>query len=224
MDSFKLRRTFSNRHISAHAVIERSGRPRLEATRSARGRTVAVIAAAVAFTAISACDSTRTQAPSARPTVPVWSLTPTSSANPGGAETTPGFSYVAVAKKIAEQGFAIVAGPRAAGSPGPLRAFIVICSGSADGKCGGIEFFYNDKYAGRMTVGHRGNLVMYLYNARIVTQDGRTIVLDLPMSRPNDPLCCPSGGTLVTHYAWNGQAVVPVGFTARFAPRPKLQP
>lgn len=69
--------------------------------------------------------------------------------------------------------------------------------------------------------GHKGNLMMNMYNARIVSQDGRTITLNVPLSRPNDALCCPSGGVIVLRYVWNGQAVVAIGATANFAPEPK---
>jgi hypothetical protein len=97
---------------------------------------------------------------------------------------------------------------------------VVLCSGTADGDCGGVDFFYNDRYVGMLDVGMMGKLTIFAYNARIFSQNGRTVVMDLPLSRSSDGLCCPSGGTLTARFAWNGHAVVPIGPTATSAPTP----
>jgi hypothetical protein len=177
---------------------------------------------ALVLVAVPACGRATSPAHQVKRGGPAWSLEPPEQPSAKRQNDAP-FSYQVAAAKIASQGYVISSGPDVS-SRGPLRAFVVICRGSADGHCGVIDFFYNNKYTGALTEGHAGKLWVTEYDARIVSQDGRTVVLDLPLSRPEDPLCCPSGGTLVARYIWNGRTVVPVGTAADIAPKPRISP
>lgn len=66
---------------------------------------------------------------------------------------------------------------------GPLRAIQGMCTGSANGRCQEVFFFYGQRLVGSVHAG-----VM-----SIVSQDGTTVVIELPQYRPGDPGCCPSG-------------------------------
>lgn len=154
---------------------------------------------------------------------PAWSLEPVSPtavnpANRSPAATSDGFDYNAAATAISQQGFSIEQGPAASGSQGPLRAFVVICTGSADGHCGTVDFFYVNRLIGYLPARKLGSSMILPYNARIVSEGGRYISVDLDISGPNDPLCCPRGGTINVRYYWAGHSVAVSGTQAAQAP------
>ena len=161
--------------------------------------------------------------PPAAPTPPAWSLEPISptAANPAGqspAAAGDEFDYNAAAATISKQGFSIEQGPTASGSKGPLRAFVVICTGSGDGHCGTVDFFYGNRLVAFLPARQLGSSAILPYNARIVSEDGQYVTIDLDISRPNDPLCCPSGGTINVAYYWTGHGIAVSGPQAARAP------
>src|ERR1700735_3243170 len=160
----------SRRSMIQETPRSRQARParRQTGTIQAISRTFAVLA----LMTLPACSGAPA-APSRHTPSPAPSPTASSSRN------TPS-SYQEVARQIAHQGFSIESGS-AASAAGPLRAFIVICQGSADGHCGGVDFFYNETYAGILAGGRTGSLTINGSNARIVSQGGTTVVLDLPL-------------------------------------------
>ncbi|SBT65773.1 LppP/LprE lipoprotein [Micromonospora sediminicola] len=66
---------------------------------------------------------------------------------------------------------------------GPLRAIWATCTGSVNGRCQAVFFFYGQRLVDRI----EGILV------RVVAQDGRAVQLELPRYRSGDAGCCPTG-------------------------------
>lgn len=158
------------------------------------------------------------------PILPTWSLVPIASKSltpvgPSPAATNDGFDYDAAASTISKQGFTIEQGPAESGSKGPLRAFVVICTGSADGHCGTVDFFYSNRLIGYLPSRQFGSSMILPYNARIVSEAGSYVTVDLDISGPNDPLCCPSRGTINVTYSWTGRGIVISGSQAAKAPK-----
>lgn len=151
---------------------------------------------------------------------PDWSLTPVSSApaSPADGSSSDGFDYTTAATAIAKQGFSISQGPGASGSKGPLRAFVVICTGSEDGHCGTVDFFYVNNLMGFLPARRLGTSEILPYNARIVTEGGQYVTIDFDISRSRDPLCCTTGGTISVTYRWTGQGISISGPQAAEAP------
>jgi LppP/LprE lipoprotein len=159
-----------------------------------------------------------------QPASPVWSLSPesTSASTPEGAQAS--FNYAAVASIIAKQHLSIEDGPAISGSPGPLRAFVVICTGTVDGDCGTVDFFYNQYYVGGLQPAHLSSLTIRPYQSRIVYQNGRIVTIDFPLTTPQDQLCCATGGTFRATYRWNGESVIATGSREAAAPRIAAKP
>jgi len=159
-------------------------------------------------------------APQPAPTGPGWSLTPVPSPPPSPPDGSSGdrFDYATAASAIAKQGFSIAQGPGVTGSKGPLRAFVVICTGSADGHCGTVVFFYVNRLMGLLPARQLAESEILPYNARIVTQGGQYVTIDFDISRPTDPLCCATGGTISVTYRWTGHGISISGPEAAEAP------
>jgi hypothetical protein len=94
----------------------------------------------------------------------------------------------------------------------------VICTGSADGHCGTVDFFYVNRLIGYLPARQLGTSTILPYNARIVSEAGRHVTIDLDISRPTDALCCATGGTISVNYYWTGHGVLPSGPQAAKAP------
>jgi hypothetical protein len=159
-----------------------------------------------------------------RPALNVWSPSPESTLPSTPEAINVGFNYAAVASIIAKQRLSIESGPAPSRSPGPLRAFVVMCAGTVDGDCGTVDFFYNQHYAGGLQPAHLGSLTMRPYDSRIVFQNGRIVTMDFPLSTPHDSMCCATGGTFTATYRWNGKSVVATGPRAAEAPRVTAKP
>jgi hypothetical protein len=156
---------------------------------------------------------TMTAAPATRPPTPSDSAASTSE-----------FSYATVVATITAQGYNVNSGPVREGSPGPLRAFEVVCTGSADGNCGAIKFFYQNRYVGSIYQRVLGTSIVAASNSRIASQNGRRIVVRYQVSKPTDPVCCPSGPFFTVTYGWNGKSVVATGGPTADAPQLTAQP
>jgi len=179
----------------------------------------AVFLAVGVFSIASYIQSRGAAAPGALPTAsagPDWSLTPVS---PTPTDSSgEGFDYAAATAVIAKQGFSVSQGPDATGSKGPLRAFVVICTGSADGHCGTVDFFDANRLIGFLPARQLGKSMIQPYNARIVTEGGRYVTIDFDISRDTDALCCTTGGTISVTYRWTGRGISISGAQATEAP------
>jgi hypothetical protein len=154
---------------------------------------------------------TTTATPSATASHPATG-SPTTSATAGA------FSYATVVAAITRQGYTVREGPDRQGSPGPLRAFIATCTGSADGACAVLEFFYQDRYLGFIRDRQLGTGIVAAHDATIVSQDGHGIVVRYVVEKQSDALCCPSGAHFTVTYSWNGMSIVATGASASNAP------
>lgn len=65
---------------------------------------------------------------------------------------------------------------------GPLRAFQALCTGTANGRCQAVFFFYEQKLVHIIQAGF----------VDIVAQDGDVVQISLPQYRRGDAGCCPS--------------------------------
>jgi hypothetical protein len=45
---------------------------------------------------------------------------------------------------------------------------------------------------------------------RLGWRDSDTVALQYQLYRPEDPMCCPTGGAALVRYHWNGQALEPL--------------
>ncbi|MBL1093456.1 MULTISPECIES: hypothetical protein [Streptomyces] len=82
--------------------------------------------------------------------------------------------------------------------PGPLRAVRATCTGSYDGNCAGVFFFYNNRYVGFAS--GPGALAIH--------GDGTTATLSYPVFHDGDANCCPSGGTVRYQVRWSQGGLV----------------
>lgn len=88
--------------------------------------------------------------------------------------------------------------------PSAFRAVHGTCTGSGDGACQHVFFFYGNRYLGTDAQDtHSGVYVAW--------QSRDVIALAYPIWRPQDSMCCPSGGVRVVRFEWNGSRVVPLG-------------
>ncbi|MGW2082780.1 hypothetical protein ACWCOW_38785 [Streptomyces sp. NPDC001939] len=110
-----------------------------------------------------------------------------------GCEASQTFDTKAALRLIHDEGFTPDT-VSVADLPGPLRAVRATCTGSYDGNCAGVFFFYNNRYAG-FTSGP-GSLAVH--------GDGTTATLSYPVYRDGDADCCPSGGTTRYQVSWSG--------------------
>lgn len=101
--------------------------------------------------------------------------------------------------KIRELGYS--ADPDSAhGLQGPLRAIRASSTGG-DGSVQGVFLFHGNQYVGRDTNPVDGAVA-------ITGQNGRTVTIEYRTYRPDDPRCCPSGGTTTLRASWDGTRIV----------------
>jgi LppP/LprE lipoprotein len=114
--------------------------------------------------------------PTVAPSVPGWSLAPSTSEPPAGSA----FDLDAALELIERSGFT----PDVPAQPltGPMRAIHAICTGSANGRCQQVFVFDGQRLAGEI-----GGLTS------IVEQNGTEVVIEFAVYLPGDPGCCPSG-------------------------------
>ncbi|MCL5265476.1 MAG: protein kinase [Chloroflexi bacterium] len=104
--------------------------------------------------------------------------------------------------KVASLGYTV----KSAGSyndRNTIRVLIGVATGSADGYNQRAFFFVNNDYIGTDTLNPSATV-----NLKWQTND--TVSLSYPLYRPNDPMCCPSGGVAQVRYYWNGARLVPL--------------
>lgn len=81
--------------------------------------------------------------------------------------------------------------------PGPLRAFRGIWHAAGDGGVQNVFFYQGKRFVG---VAHDPNL----RSAVIASQNGRSVTVRQYLYRPDDPYCCPTGGTRDYVFTWSG--------------------
>ena len=89
------------------------------------------------------------------------------------------------------------------GEVGPLFVITGYCTGSAGGFCQHAFFFYDNRYLGTDTSS-------YDLGVSIQWTKSDEAELSYPLYAPGDAHCCPSGGTRLVRFEWNGSAVVPL--------------
>ncbi|WP_406373477.1 LppP/LprE family lipoprotein [Streptomyces sp. NBC_01550] len=82
---------------------------------------------------------------------------------------------------------------------GPLRA-IQVCANcgpeGGDGSAQEVLLFYGNRYVGMVPEGST-------YSDRSIdAQDGNTVTARVHWAKPDDPVCCPTGKTVMYHYVW----------------------
>ncbi|MEW2301552.1 protein kinase [Streptomyces sp. NPDC006655] len=115
------------------------------------------------------------------------------------ARTGAPFDYSVVRKLLAQDHQTIVTGPEKTGSPGPLRGFYTVCSGSMDGHCGAVSLF-------------AGTTLVWQADATYgctISQGGTSVAFTCPQYRPHDALAGPTGGNKTFRFRWNGRRAVP---------------
>ena len=86
---------------------------------------------------------------------------------------------------------------------GPLRVFLGLKIGTADGYNQRAFFFLNDDYLGTDTLNPSAGI-------RLLVRTPDTVTLSYVLYRPNDGMCCPTGGSATVRYHWNGTRLVPL--------------
>jgi len=81
--------------------------------------------------------------------------------------------------------------------PGPLRAFRGIWHAAGDGGVQNVFFYRGARFVG---VAHDPNF----RSAVITSQTGTAVTVKQYLYRPDDPNCCPTGGTRTYTYTWSG--------------------
>lgn len=188
-------------------------------------RTSRALGAAVAVLLLTVAVACSAPAP---PAFTLRTMPPVAQSASASATPASGFSYSAAEATITAQDYTIAGGPEPAGSPGPLRAFKVICTGSADGACGTIIFFYGNRYVDSVSVfvtgKTSGGYLIYASDAAIAAQSGQQVVVRYRERKPSDAMCCPSGPTFTVTYRWNRGSVVASGQSATKAPPLSTRP
>jgi hypothetical protein len=77
------------------------------------------------------------------------------------------------------------------------------CAGSATGYCQNAFFFYDNRYLGTDVKGLD-------LGVSVEWTTGDVAALSYPLYAPGDPNCCPTGGSRLVRFEWNGSAVVPL--------------
>ncbi|MEV5508144.1 LppP/LprE family lipoprotein [Streptomyces orinoci] len=160
---------------------------------AARGAT-----AAVCLLLTTACIST---GPGARParSPALWNPSLTRPSQPSAANGP--FDVDAALLRIQQSGYTTDTDPaQLKALKGPLRAIPSHCTGTTDGHCVMVHFFYGNNYAGYDAQG--------VGESSILSQDGTMVTLSYPVFKPTDPMCCASGGTREFRASWDGGKVV----------------
>ena len=79
----------------------------------------------------------------------------------------------------------------------PLNVLIGVCTGSVDGYCQKAFFFYKNRYLGTDVVNPSASL-------QVRWRDDKTIALEYELYHPNDPMCCPTAGSKIVRFQWDG--------------------
>jgi hypothetical protein len=83
----------------------------------------------------------------------------------------------------------------------PLGVLLGQKNGGGDGYAKNAFFFYKGRYLGTDTVSSSATI-------SLVWQDDKTAALMYVLYRPDDPMCCPTGGGAIVRYHYNGQKLL----------------
>jgi hypothetical protein len=122
----------------------------------------------------------------------------------------------AAIRKVAALGYTVYHQGAQAGyeSESPLHVLIGVQTGSADGEEQRAFFFLGGRYLGNDAPGQSAGV-------SLSWRDADTIALSYTLYRPNDAMCCPTGGSKVVRYRWNGTKLValdPIPSSSNSAP------
>nr|WSW49697.1 LppP/LprE family lipoprotein [Streptomyces sp. NBC_01001] len=159
------------------------------------------MAAVLCLTLVTACGASADKAqPAPSASVSLWG-----SAGPSAGKTsedgTGSFDVDRAVLRIKRLGYtADTEAGTVQGLGGPLRAIHGRCTGSVDGTCVAVFFFYGNEYAGFDATG--------VAQSTIKSQDGKSVTLSYPVYLPSDPQCCHSGGERDYQARWEDGKVV----------------
>jgi hypothetical protein len=123
--------------------------------------------------------------------------------------TTTGSSLFA--SGLDKNGLTFISGPTGPISSNGFYVAAGVCTGSTDGHCGAVVFFSKGSPVG--SIGTKNP-----FDVRFESENGTDVILDLPIYKDSDPLCCPSGGSQTVDFRWNGSNVTVVSSTPGPAP------
>lgn len=142
-------------------------------------------------------------------TVPASSTTAstvasTTTATSAPSSTAASFDFNDATQTVNQLGFNVitVAGSQEQ-SPGALNALIGQCVGSATGYCENAFFFVGDKYIGTDISGRD-------IAVQLSWQTDDMVALSYPLYAPSDPHCCPTGGSRLVRFKWDGATLAPL--------------
>jgi hypothetical protein len=78
-----------------------------------------------------------------------------------------------------------------------LHVIIGTATGSADGYSQQAFFFVNGRFI-------RTDLADTSAGIHLAWRNNTTIALSYAVYKPNEPMCCPTGGALIVRYEWTG--------------------
>jgi hypothetical protein len=103
--------------------------------------------------------------------------------------------------RVAQEGY-MVPDPSTYDPRSPLRVLLGNRVGSSTDH---RAFFFNgDQYLGTDTLAPSASPL------GIVSRDANSVAIRYLLYRTSDPDCCPSGGSAVVRYAWNGEHLTPL--------------
>lgn len=158
-------------------------------------------AAVLCLTLVTACGGPADKVqPESSPSVSLWGTTGPSADKPSQVGREP-FDVDRAVLRIKRLGYtADTKASTLKNLRGPLRAIHAHCTGSVDGKCVSVFFFYGNEYAGYD--------VTAAAQSTIKSQDGKTVTLSYPVYLPTDPQCCHSGGEREYQARWEDGKVI----------------
>lgn len=86
-------------------------------------------------------------------------------------------------------------------APGTLSAFAAYRRGLVNGRGVVVYFFLGARFL-------RTDVTRQSEEATTVSSDGATVRVRYYLYRSSDPGCCPTGGTKVVRFHWNGSALI----------------
>ncbi|MEU3491187.1 LppP/LprE family lipoprotein [Streptomyces massasporeus] len=159
-----------------------------------RAMTFSAATAVLCLTLVTACGASADKdQPESRPSVSLWDTAGPSAGKPSKDAKEP-FDVDRAVLRIKRLGYtADTKASTLKNLRGPLRAIHAHCTGSIDGKCVSVFFFYDNEYAGYDRTAAQST---------IKSQDGKTVTLSYPVYLPTDPQCCHSGGEREYQARW----------------------
>jgi len=148
-------------------------------------------------------------APTTTSTIPAATTT-TSTLAPATTDTsTPSdingvFDFDAASQTVSQMGYTVVSSPNSQETaPGALNALIGQCASSGTGYCKHAFFFVGSKYIGTDT----SDIDIAV---ELSWQTSDTVALSYPLYAPSDPHCCPTAGSRLVRFHWDGSVLTPL--------------